>query len=410
MTCDAPAWGNPKPYNILTKPIGPRCNIDCKYCYYLEKEKLYPEEKKFRMSENVLESYIRQHIHASAAAGMREISFAWQGGEPTMLGVDYFKKIVELQKKHLPSDMSAANSLQTNGILLDDAWGEFFKENHFLIGLSIDGPQKVHDRYRVDRAGRPTFKKVMQGLEVLQRHSVDFNSLTTVHRANGAKGKDIYKFLKDLGIQHMQFIPIAERNGLEGLAGAPQIDSSTEHSVTAWSVSPRLYGKFLCDVFDVWFRSDIGRIFVQHFDVMLGKFLGDHGGLCVFAETCGNALAVEHDGSVYSCDHYVYPEYKLGNLTNTPLEEMLWNETQTTFGMDKKTNLTQQCQKCSWKFACNGGCPKHRFSKSQEGELGHNYFCEGYTMFFRHTKKQMAEMARLVSMGRPAFEAASKKN
>ncbi|MFD0978730.1 anaerobic sulfatase maturase [Tropicimonas aquimaris] len=399
----------PRPFNVMTKPIGPRCNIDCKYCYYLEKLKLYPAEKKFRMSDEVLESYIRQVIENSLEAGMAEINFAWQGGEPTMLGVDYFRKIVDLQAKYAPARTTITNAFQTNGMLLDEDWGRFLHDAGFLIGISIDGPKKVHDRYRIDRQGQPTFDKVMRGLEILQRHEVEHNSLTTVHRANGGKGKEVYRFLKGLGIDYMQFIPIVERNGADGLAGAPQVDMDPGNSVTEWSVSPRAYGKFLCDVFDIWFRSDIGKVFVQHFDVMLGKWVGAPGGLCVFAETCGDSLALEHDGSLFSCDHYVYPEYRLGRITETPMRDMLWTERQAEFGQAKATTLTGQCKACDYRFACNGGCPKHRISKARDGEPGHNYFCEGYTMFFRHAEERLREMARLVSMGRPAADAARKE-
>lgn len=398
----------PRPFNIMTKPIGPRCNIDCSYCYYLEKEKLYPAEKKFRMADDVLESYVRQMIDTSLEAGMQEVSFAWQGGEPTMLGVDYFRKIVALQKRFAPQGVRVTNAFQTNGMLLDDAWGAFLHDNGFLVGISIDGPKKVHDRYRVDRAGRPTFDKVMQGLEVLQRHKVEHNALTTVHRANGGKGKEVYRFLKGLGFEFMQFIPIAERTGSDGLAGAPQVDMDPGNSVTDWSVSPRAYGKFLCDVFDAWFRNDIGKVFVQHFDVMLGKWVGDQDSLCVFAETCGNGLALEHDGSLYSCDHYVYPQYRLGNIAETPMRDLLWTERQVEFGQMKKDSLTAQCRGCTYRFACNGGCPKHRFARARDGEDGHNYFCEGYTMFFRHADERLRAMARALASGRPAAEAARK--
>lgn len=383
----------PSPFNIMSKPIGPRCNIDCKYCYYLEKEKLFPSEKKFRMSDEVLESYIRQTIECSLMAGMSEVSFAWQGGEPTMLGVNYFRKIVDLQKQLLPSGMKATNAFQTNGMLLNDDWGRFLHDNHFLVGISIDGPKKIHDRYRVDRAGRPTYDAVMRGLDILKKHNIQHNALCTVHRANGGKGKEIYKFLTGLGIDFIQFIPIAERKGTDGLASAPQVDQDPGNSVTEWSVAPRAYGKFLCDVFDTWYRNDIGKIFVQFFDVQVGLWMGRPSTLCVFAETCGNGLALEHDGSLYSCDHYVYPEYRLGNITEEPMEKLLWNDRQESFGYAKKGDLTAQCQSCDFRFACNGGCPKHRFSKSKNGELGHNYFCESYTMFFRHAGNRLNDIA-----------------
>lgn len=358
------------------------------------------------MAANVLETYVRQTVEASLEAGMPEIQFAWQGGEPTMLGVDYFKQIVALQKKYTPDGVPVANAFQTNGILLDDTWGRFLKEHSFLVGISIDGPKKIHDRYRVDRVGRPTFDNVMRGLEVLQRHEVEHNALTVVQRANGGKGKDVYKFLKGLGFDFIQFIPIAERASGDALAGVPQVDMDPGNAVTPWSVRPRVYGKFLCDVFDTWFKHDIGNVFVQHFDVQLGLLMGRGSSLCIFAETCGKGLALEHDGSLYSCDHYVYPEYRLGNILETPLRDMMWMDRQQEFGSDKATKLTEQCKACSYRFSCNGGCPKHRFSKSNDGEEGHNYFCESYTMFFRHTGERMQKMARLVAAGRPAADVA----
>lgn len=392
----------PLPFNIMTKPIGPRCNIDCKYCYYLEKEKLYPDEKKFRMSDDVLERYISQTIASGLESGMGEVHFAWQGGEPTMLGVEYFRKIVTLQRKHLPAGVPVSNALQTNGILLDEAWGVFLAENDFLVGLSVDGPKAVHDRYRVDRAGRPTFDAVMRGLEVLQRHEVRHNALTTVHRANGGKGRDVYRFLTGKGFDHIQFIPIAERSAGESLAGAPQQDMAPQNKVTEWSVAARAYGKFLCDVFDLWFKDDVGRVSVQFFDVQLGLWMGQPSALCVFAKTCGNSLALEHDGSLYACDHYVYPDYKLGEIGETPLREMLWSDRQAAFGQDKEASLTAQCRACEFRFACNGGCPKHRFGTSKSGEAAHNYFCESYTAFFRHAGPRLQKMAWQVSNGIPA--------
>lgn len=396
---------DPTPFHIMTKPQGPRCNIDCKYCYYLEKEKLYPDEKKFRVSDEVLEAYIQQSTEAALAAGHPEILFAWQGGEPLMLGLDYFRKIVALQQKYAPANVPVANTLQTNGMLLDDDWGTFLKDNGFLVGISIDGPKAIHDKYRIDRAGRPTFDAVMRGLEVLQRHDVSHNALTTVHRANGGKGREVYKFLRGLGFEHMQFIPIVERTKGDGLASAPQTENDPTLQVTPWSVAPRAYGKFLCDVFDTWFRKDIGKVFVQHFEMMLAVYLGHQSTICVFGETCGDALALEHDGSLYSCDHYVYPEYRLGRITETPLKDMLWSNRQRAFGQAKKDTLTAQCQSCMLKRACNGGCPKHRFAKSKSGEEGHSYFCESYTMFFQHTQPRYLQMADLIRMGRPAHEA-----
>ncbi len=399
---------SPAPFHIMSKPIGPRCNIACEYCYYLDKENLFPAEKKFRMSAPVLESYIRQQIEAARAAGMAEVPFAWQGGEPTMLGVDYFRRIVELQKEYGSDGIQISNSLQTNGTLLDDDWGQFLKEHGFLVGISIDGPKKVHDRYRIDRAGRPTFDAVMRGLEVLQRHGVEHNALTVVQRANAGKGKEIYKFLKGLGIEFMQFIPIVERVKNGALAGAPQVDMDPGNVLTPWSVSPRAYGKFLNDIFDVWFRHDIGSIFVQLFDAQLGMWMGRGSSICVFGEECGGGLALEHDGSVYSCDHYVYPDYRVGNLTQASLGDLVWSDEQREFGRQKSTRLTAQCKSCQFRFACNGGCPKHRFARSENGEKGHNYFCESHTMFFRHAGARLQKMAQMTSLGRPASDAAKR--
>ncbi len=392
-----------RPFTVMAKPIGPRCNISCSYCYYLEKEKQFPSEKKFRMPEEVLETYIRQMIGCSVEAGMNEVTFAWQGGEPTMLGVGYFEKIIGLQRKHAPAGVKVVNLLQTNGTLLDDDWARFLQENDFLVGISIDGPRTLHDRYRIDRAGRPTFDAVMRGLAVLQRHAVEHNALTVVHRDNALHGKEIYRFLKKIGIRHMQFIPIVERTrDGKTLSGAPEIDDDPENHVTPWSVSARVYGKFLCDVFDIWSKRDIGEIFVQHFDVMVGKWLGVKSSLCVFGETCGDGLALEHNGNLYACDHFVYPEYLLGNITTTPLADLAWSERQQAFGRNKSESLTRQCQACRYRFACNGGCPKHRFAISRDGEPGHNYFCKSYTTFFRHAEDKLKEMAALVRMGLPA--------
>lgn len=393
------------PFNIMTKPIGPRCNIKCDYCYYLEKKDYFPDEKKFVMPDPVLERYIQAHIAESLASGMREVTFAWQGGEPTMLGLDYFKTILMLQKTHAPKGVKISNLLQTNGMLLDEEWGAFLKENGFLVGLSIDGPKEIHNRYRRDAAGRPSFDAVMKGLEILQRHGVDYNVLTVIHRQNASKGRQIYKFLKGLGVDYMQFIPIVERSGKgQSLAGAPQIDEDPALQVTEWSVGSRAYGKFLSDVFDVWVKKDVGKIFVQHFDAMLGQWLGEGSSICVFAKQCGNGLAMEHNGNLYSCDHYVYPEYLLGNIMTHSLEEMIWSPKQRAFGRSKESALTRQCQDCSFRFACNGGCPKHRFVRSKDGEEGHNYFCEGYRFFFNHAKAQLSEMAWLLKMGRPASD------
>ncbi|MEF2071237.1 anaerobic sulfatase maturase [Consotaella aegiceratis] len=394
------------PFQVMAKPIGPRCNLDCTYCYYLEKERLYPGTKKFGMPDEVLETYIRDYIAAQATQPMPEIWFNWQGGEPTMLGVDYFRRIVELEARYAPPGKTIRNALQTNGTLIDDEWAEFLKAHEFLIGISIDGPADLHDRYRVDRAKRASHAKVMAGLETLKRHGVDFNTLTVIHRNNATEPRRIYRFLKEIGSTFMQFIPIVERTA-DGatLAAAPQIDEDgVEYKVTPWSVLPRTYGDFLCGVFDEWIERDVGRVFVQFFDVQLGLWLGQPAGLCWFAETCGQGLAIEHNGDLYACDHYVYPEYRLGNVMDTPVGVLAALPEQVSFGKDKRDSLPRQCRECEIRFTCNGGCPKHRFLVTAEGESGLNYFCRSMTRFHKHAGPAMRTMADLVRAGRPAAD------
>jgi uncharacterized protein len=324
------------------------------------------------------------------------VAFAWQGGEPTLLGLDFFRRAVELQNLYRPDGLQISNSLQTNGTLLDAEWVTFLAQEGFLVGISIDGPRSMHNPYRVDRAGRPTFDATMRGLDLLRGKGVDYNILTTVHRANASKGKQIYRFLRKLGSAHLQFIPIVERCTPEGggLAGPPQIDQIPNTEVTDWSVRPLAYGKFLCDVFDLWYKQDLGRIFVQHFETQLGLWMGQPASLCVFAETCGNALAMEHNGDIYACDHYVHPAYRLGNLMQTPLRDLVWSEQAASFGRAKRDQLTSQCRNCSFRFACNGGCPKHRFAAAHDGEQGHNYLCPAYMKFFRHAGDRLTKLAR----------------
>lgn len=310
------------PFHIMTKPIGPICNLDCKYCFYLEKEKLYPDTKKWQMSAEVLERYIRDYI---AAQPGEEVHFAWQGGEPALLGVDFFRTVVELQKRYA-NGKTIANALQTNGVLLDDEWGEFLAEHGFLVGVSIDGPRELHDCYRVDKGQAPTFDRVMRGINKLKQHRVDFNTLTVVHRRNSEQPLEVYRFLKQIGSGFIQFIPIVERKA-EDAAGdglvliKPSFDRAA--AVTEWSVEPDAYGRFLSQIFDEWVKKDVGRTFVQLFDVALESWMGMDASLCVFRKTCGSALAMEHTGDLYSCDHYVYPENKLGNIMDTALEKVL---------------------------------------------------------------------------------------
>ena len=317
-----------RPFHILTKPIGPICNLDCQYCFYLEKEKLYPGESRWRMSDEVLEKYIREYIHSQP---VNEIHFAWQGGEPTLLGLDFFQKVVHLQKRHA-GGKTIANAIQTNGTLINDDWASFLAGENFLVGLSIDGPRELHDRYRVDKQQQPTFDRVVRGLEHLQRRRVEYNTLTVVSRANAFEPLTVYRFLKSIGSQFLQFIPLVERRTLAGqgaeeaLASPPHKEEPGAAEVTEWSVPAAQYGTFLCAIFDEWVRRDVGTVFVQLFDTALGNWLGLGSSLCVFAEKCGSALAMEHNGDVYSCDHYVYPRYHLGNILNQSLGSMLHSQ------------------------------------------------------------------------------------
>jgi len=397
---------SPAPFHVMTKPIGPICNLDCKYCFYLEKEKLYPDTRKWAMPDDVLETYIAQYI---ASQPQPEISFAWQGGEPTLLGVDYFRKVVALQQKY-GSGRKIDNAFQTNGTLIDDEWCAFFAEHKFLIGLSIDGPAELHDAYRVDKQQRPTFPAVMRGLELLKKHKVDFNTLTVVNRINSQKPLEVYRFLRDIGSGFIQFIPLVERQAQTRLkvlgmdfAEPPAAGEEDEQvPVTPWSVRSKDYGEFLCTIFDEWARRDVGRTFVQLFDVALGNWMGLGSSLCVFAEKCGRALAMEHNGDLYACDHYVYPRYNLGNIMNVSLGAMVESPEMKKFGNDKLDSLPEYCRKCEVRFACNGECPKHRFTKTPSGEDGLNYLCPAYKRFFNHINEPMKIMADLVHHQRPA--------
>jgi uncharacterized protein len=387
-------------FHIMTKPIGPICNLDCKYCFYLEKETLYPATSRWQMPPEVLDRYIQQYI---AAQPHNEVHFAWQGGEPTLLGVDFFRTVVALQAKHSQST-TIHNALQTNTTLIDDEWASFFAENGFLVGVSIDGPRELHDHYRVDKGNTPTFDRVLRGIAKLKEHNVDFNTLTVVNRQNSQHPLDVYRFLKEIGSGFMQFIPVVER---QSIAPAPtgltliQPHSAQPASVTEWSVEPQAYGNFLIQIFDEWVRHDVGRCFVQLFDVALESWLGLHASLCVFRETCGSALAMEHNGDLYSCDHYVYPENLLGNVMTSALAQMTNSPAQQNFGLDKRDSLPRMCRECDVRFACNGECPKHRFLTTPDGEPGLNYLCAAYMAFFRHIHPYMQFMASELRASRP---------
>jgi uncharacterized protein len=393
---------NTEYFHVLAKPIGPICNLDCKYCFYLEKEVLYPQSTQWEMPDDVLESFIRQYIEAQRSS---VISFAWQGGEPTLLGVEYFRKVVALQKRYA-NGKGIENAFQTNGILLNDEWARFFADNRFLIGVSIDGPRELHDAWRVDKGGQPTFDRVLRGIEVLKRHNVPFNTLTAVQRTNASHPKEVYRFLKAHGSGHIQLIPIVERVSSrtteDGLVLVSPAFAEMAH-VAPWSVEPRQFGRFLVSVFDEWVRHDVGSVFVQLFDVSLEMWAGMESSLCIFRKACGSALAMEHDGDVYSCDHFVYPKNRLGNIMNEPLASLVQSAEQQRFGDAKDAALPGYCRSCNVRFACNGECPQHRFAVTPDGERGLNYLCEGYKMFFRHIDPYMRFMAaELASERAPA--------
>jgi len=390
-------------FHILAKPMGPVCNLACRYCFYREKALLYPGNQKqsdWIMSEKILEEYTRQYIASQPGS---TISFAWQGGEPTLLGLEFFRKAIDLQNQYA-NGKRIENTLQTNGILLTDAWGEFLARNKFLVGLSLDGPRHLHDRHRIDREAAPTFDKVMQGIDCLKKHGVEFNTLAVVPRYNSQYPLEIYRFLREIGNGFMQFIPIVERAAADttpdGLALVSP-DSSVAAHVTDWSVDPTEYGRFLCAIFDDWVMRDVGKIYVQMFDVTLAAWVGEEPGLCVFQQTCGSSAVLEHNGDTYSCDHYVYPENRLGNILNHTLASMLNSPQQLRFGQGKLDKLPIQCQECKVRFVCNGECPKHRFIPTKDGEEKLNYLCRSYKLFFTHVAPAMGYMAAELRAGRP---------
>lgn len=390
------------PFHVMTKPMGPLCNLDCKYCFYLEKEKLFPGSQRFKMRPPVLEAYIRDFI---AAQPTHTVSFAWQGGEPTLAGVGFFRKVVELQRKY-GRGRQIENTLQTNGTLLDEEWCRFLAGENFLVGISIDGPEELHDAGRVDKSGRATYRQVMRGIDLARRHKVEFNTLTVVSSANVHAPLKVYKFLRNIGSSYLQFIPLVEQQpSLEsrslGLAlGTPPDPDhppppGSRPGATPWTPGSQAWGEFLCQIFNRWVTRDVGHTFVQQFDAMLIKWLGMPGGPCVFAETCGQALALEHNGDLFNCDHYVYPRYKLGNILNQSLSAMVDSPRATKFGNDKRDKLPDYCRQCDFRFACNGDCPKHRFAFTPDGQFGLSYLCEGYKIFFKHIDPVMKIMADL---------------
>ncbi len=392
--------GAPAAFHVMAKPTGAICNLDCEYCFFLSKEMLYPGSR-FRMAAELQERYVQQLLEAHRTD---EVVIAWQGGEPTIMGLEFFRRSIELQRRYARPGQRILNTLQTNGTLLDDEWAAFLHENEFLVGISIDGPAEIHDRYRVDKGGRPTFARVVRGLDLLKKHQVEWNVLSCVHAASADHGARVYRFLRDeLDARFIQFIPIVERVTAKSLEAASngwggQVEGRSLHRqegdlVTDRSVSAEQYGRFLIDVFEEWVRRDVGSVYVQMFETALAHWCGLPGGMCVHDKTCGLQVALEHTGDLYSCDHFVEPRYRLGNIKQEHMLTLINSPQQRRFGQDKLDGLTAHCRNCEVRFACNGGCPKERFVASPDGEAGHNYLCAGYDAFFRHINRPMRILA-----------------
>jgi uncharacterized protein len=387
----------PPNFHLMAKPTGAICNLACSYCFFLDKELLYPGST-FRMSDEMLENYIRQLVEGHRSS---EVMVTWQGGEPTLMGLDFYRKAIELGNKYRRPGMTFVNTMQTNGTLLNDEWCEFFKEHNFLIGISIDGPRELHDAYRVNKGGRGTFDQVMRGLRLLQKHGVEYNVLTTVNRINADYPLEVYRFHRDeVGTNWIQFIPVVERLDQQGMALY-----QTGATVSERSVQPEQFGRFLTTIFDEWVINDVGNVFVPTFEAAVSNWMGlPSSGQCVFDKTCGSALALEHNGDLYSCDHFVEPNYQLGNIAETELIELVASDRQREFGQDKFDTLPQQCLDCDVRFACNGECPKNRFISTANGDPGLNYLCAGWYHFFTHIDYPMKIIVSLLRTGRLAEE------
>ncbi|KAA3636327.1 MAG: anaerobic sulfatase maturase [Armatimonadetes bacterium] len=404
--------GGPAAYHVLAKPTGPICNLDCEYCFFLSKEMLYPGDR-FRMADDLLETYIQQLLESHRTP---EVTVAWQGGEPTMMGLDFFRRAMVVIDKYRKPGQHISHTIQTNGILINDDWASFFKENDFLVGISVDGTKDLHDMYRVDKRGQGSFDRVMRGFDALKARDVDVNVLCTVHAGNVDHALKVYRFFRDdMGVRFIQFIPIVERV-TETLLPLANRGWGTErgelrplyiqqgHHVTDRTVDAERFGRFLTTIFDEWVRTDIGEVFVQHFDTALANWHGEPGAVCVFSETCGLAVALEHNGDLYSCDHYVEPDYLLGNIKDTPMIELVASAQQIEFGLAKRDSLPAFCLTCEVRFACHGGCPKNRFIQTPDGEDGLNYLCAGYKIFFNHVDRPMRMMSDLLRANRAPSE------
>ena len=405
-----------KPLYVMLKPAGAHCNLACKYCYYLEKNKLYPTAQRHLMSDEILEQFTREYIEAQT---MNQVLFTWHGGEPLLRSIDFYRKALSLQQKYA-GGRRIDNVIQTNGTLLTDEWCEFFAQNHWLVGISIDGPQPDHDHYRLTAAGKPSWKKVMQGIKLLKKHGVEWNAMAVVNAYNAEHPLEFYHFFRDNGCQYLQFTPIVERltehedgrtlasladvsheDNYEDVGNAKKQKENQEITIANFSVTPEQWGKFLCTIFDDWVRHDVGKIFVEIFDCTLANWVGVQPGICAYSKECGHAGVMEHNGDVFSCDHFVFPEYKLGNIQDKSLIDMLYGEKQQAFSRLKHTSLPRQCKECDMEFACHGECPKNRFENDKYGEPGLNYLCKGYYEYYTHVAPYMDFMKRELQAQRP---------
>lgn len=387
-----------KPLYVMLKPAGAHCNLACKYCYYLEKNKLYPTAQRHLMSDEMLEQFTREYIEAQT---MNQVLFTWHGGEPLLRSIDFYRKALSLQQKYA-GGRRIDNVIQTNGTLLTDEWCEFFAQNHWLVGISIDGPQPDHDHYRLTAAGKPSWKKVMQGIKLLKKHGVEWNAMAVVNAYNANHPLEFYCFFKENGCQFLQFTPIVERltRHEDGRTLASLADKN-EIPLSEASVTPEQWGYFLCAIFDEWVRKDVGKIFVEIFDCTLANWMGISPGICAYSKECGHAGVMEHNGDVYSCDHFVFPEYKLGNIRDHSLVDMLYGKQQQEFSRLKHSSLPRQCKECDMEFACHGECPKNRFMKDKYGDSGLNYLCPGYYHYYQHVAPYMDYMKQELMSQRP---------
>ena len=387
---DAVRLSGPVSFNVMLKPAGSQCNMSCRYCYYLDKAGIYGGREPV-MTEQMLETLVREYI---AANEVQDVYFNWHGGEPLLLGLDFYRKALSYEEKYADGK-TLHNTIQTNGLLVNREWAEFFRRHDFLVGISIDGPREIHDRYRKDKGGQPTFDRVLRGLEILRTSEVAFNTMTTVNKASEGHGAEVYRFLKSLGSRYLQFMPVVEH-----VKDARIADPAEEGAqIAPWSVSAEGFGRFLCDIFDEWVREDVSQYFVGQFDAALAAWCGVPPGICVFGETCGGNAVIEHNGDLYPCDHFVYPKYRLGNIAETPIRALMGSGPAVRFGIDKRNSLPSSCRQCKWRFACNGECPKHRFNRTERGQTGLNTLCKGYKFFFSHIAPYMDYMKTLLLRG-----------